>query len=164
MKTENENGTNGAAWRLSRQGDQLFLESREAPGQTAVTAVWLRPVTGRGAEVAFVDAARKEVLTLSGLSELDSDSRALAEEELKRNYLVSRITRVQCARSFFGTQYWDVETDLGPRRVAIKSDNCNAVWVGPDHLVLRDTLGCRHEINPYSALDPHSRAEIDKVM
>jgi len=33
-----------------------------------------------------------------------------------------------------------------------------------DHLVLEDTLGCRYEIKPFSALDARSRAEVSKVI
>jgi hypothetical protein len=152
----------GAEIRLQREGGELMLT---ADGKKrAVQAVWARPVTTRGGDIAFLDKDKKEALMIADLAALDPVSRALVEEELTQRYLVARITRVLRTEAIFGTQYWQVETDRGERRLAFKSDNRNAVWIHADHLVLRDTLGCRYEIKPYSALDPHSQAEVAKVL
>ena len=150
--------------RLVRDGDQLFLEAADGNGRKAVRVVWARPVTDRGSEVSFMDKDKKEVLRLASLADLDSASRALAEEDLAKRYLIPRILRILRTEAMFGTQYWQVETDKGERRFALKSDNRNAVWIGPDHLILRDTLGCRYEVNPFSALDLRSRQEAEKVL
>ena len=153
-----------AGMRLLREGDQVVLEVVATGVKTPVQIVWARPVTARGGELSFLDKDHKEVLMLADLAALEPASRALAEEELARRYLVARITRVLHTEAMFGTQYWHVATDRGERRLAFKSDNRNAVWITGDHLVLRDTLGCRYEINPYSTLDPESRAEVEKVI
>ena len=58
----------------------------------------------------------------------------------------------------------EVETNLGERRFALKHASKHAIWLTDDHLVLKDTLGCRYEIKPYSALDVRSRAEVEKVL
>jgi len=150
---------------LLRREDQVFLRFHRGGTQTPVKVVWARPISGRGDEVCFVDPAqKKEVLMLESLEALDPASRAIAEEELSRRYLVPRITRVIRATASFGVRYWHVETDLGERRFALKHASKNAVWVSEEHLVLRDTLGCRYEINPFSSLDPRSRAEVERVI
>ena len=142
-----------------------MLRREDADAEVPVKLVWVRPISGRGGEVACLDPKKKtEVAMLSSLAALDPDSRRVAEEELGRRYLVPRITRVLRATANFGVRYWHVETDLGERRFALKHAAKNAVWITEDHLVLRDTLGCRYEIKPYSVLDRASRAEVEKVI
>ena len=143
-------------------GALLLVRGGEPP--VPVILVWARPISARGREIVLLDEARREIVMLPGPEALDPESRALAAEALEQAYLAPRILRVLHTETVFGTQYWEVETDRGARRLAIKSDNRNAVWIDPDHLVLRDTLGCRYDIQPYSGLDARSRAAIEKVM
>lgn len=150
--------------RLLREHDQIFLWRDGEADRTPVRPVWARPITARGREVSFLDRDKQEVLMLESLDLLDSDSRRIAEEELEKRYLSPRVTRVIRTRANFGVHYWYVETDMGERRFALKHASKNAVWVSDDHLVLRDTLGCRYEINPFSGLDPRSLAEAEKVL
>jgi hypothetical protein len=149
--------------RLRRENGRLLLERAGGP-DLPVTLAWARPITARGREFVLLDEAKREVLMLEGPESLDAASAALAQEELAGAYVIPRILRVLRTETVFGTQYWDVETDRGPRRFAVKSDNRNAAWVDADHLVLRDTLGCRYDIRPFSALDAASHAAVEKVM
>jgi len=150
-------------YRLTRRGDRVMLHA-DGDEPVAVRIVWARPISARGAEISLLDDQKREALMLSGLDDLDADSRAIAEEELAKRYFIPRITRVVSAVANFGIRYWRVETDLGERRFALKQASKNAVWLTDDHLVLRDTLGCRYEIRPYADLDERSRAEVEKVI
>ena len=149
--------------RFLRQGDTVVLR-RGDDGDTPVKLVWARPVSRRGGDICILDRDKREVGMLRGLDELDDESRRIAEEELSRRYLVPRITRVVRTSANFGIRYWHVETDRGERTFALKQASKNAVWIDDDHLMLRDTLGCRYEIRPFSELDLHSRAEVEKVI
>ena len=71
---------------------------------------------------------------------------------------------ILCATANYGIRYWHVETNLGERRFALKHAGKNAFWLTDDHLMLRDTLGCRYEIRSFSALDPRSQAEVQGVI
>jgi len=150
--------------RLSREGDALFAVFPDAQPKKAVKLVWVRPISARGRDISIIDREKKEVLMLASLDELDPDSRALAEREIAERYILPKITRVISATAAFGIRYWHVETNLGARRFAMKNASKNAVWVTDDHLLLQDVLGCRYEINPYSALDARSRVEVEKVI
>ena len=57
----------------------------------------------------------------------------------------------------FGTRYWEVETDRGPRWFALREPGKNVTWLDDGHLVLRDTAGNRYEIVDVTALDGASR-------
>ena len=151
-------------FRLLRRGARVFIQFADSDVQKPVKLVWARPITGRGGALSLLDDKKKEVAMLENLDCLDGESRRIAEEELGGRYLIPRITRVIRASANFGVRYWHVETDLGVRQFALKNANKNAVWVSDEHLVLQDTLGCRYEVKPFSALDPRSRAEVDKVI
>jgi len=151
-------------FRLTKDGDQVFLQFADSDAKTRVRLVWVRPISARGSEVSFVGPDKQELLMLNGLDALDPASRKVAEEEITRRYVFPRVTKVLSATAHFGVRYWHVETDLGERKFALKNANKNAVWINKDHLVLTDTLGCRYEVKPFSALDPRSRAEIEKML
>ena len=162
--------------RLVRRGDEVFARFVGDGDDTPVKLVWARPVSARGGEVCIMHrkptdgadrdggAGTREVLMLASLDCLEPESRRVAEEELGRRYLVPRITRVYRTSAHFGVRYWHVKTTLGERRFALRHASKNAIWITDDHLVLRDTMGCLYEIQPYSALDATSRAEVEKVI
>jgi len=154
----------GQEFSLVRKHDQIFLRYTDGREELPVKLAWARPISGRGREISLLNDKKKEILMVESLDELDPDSRAIAEAELAKRYLVPQITRVVSTAPHFGSRYFRVETDLGPRRFVLKDPNKNATWVTNDHLVLRDTLGNRYEIKPFSALDARSQAEVDKVL
>ena len=148
---------------LVRKHDQVFLKRADG-SEVSVRVVWTRPISGRGREISLLDEKKKEVLMLENLDLLDPASRSIVETELEKRYLVPRITRVISTSAHFGSRYFRVETHLGPRHFVLNDPNKNVTWVTADHMVIRDTLGNRYEINPLSGLDARSRAEVDKVI
>ena len=149
---------------LVRKDSRLFLVRDDGTDPIEVTLAWARPISGRGGEVSLIGPDKKEVLFLNSLAELDGESRRVAEEELARRYLVSRIVRVYATEARFGDRYWDVETERGRRRFVMKDPNANIIWAGDDSLIIRDTLGNRYTIESLEALDPASRAQVLKVV
>lgn len=150
--------------RLSRRDGQVYVRFKCKDDLIPVKLVWARPISARGGEISLVDKDKSEVHMLDSLTDLDPESRMIAEEELDTRYLVPRITRVVRADASFGVRYWHVETNLGPRRFALKNAAKNAVWLDSEHLILQDTLGCRYEVKPFSELDTKSKAEVEKVI
>jgi len=149
---------------LLRKGDQVFARLGDRSEEIPVKLVWVRPISGRGREISVVGKDKKEIMLLSDSGCLDPDSRAIAEEELERRYLVPKITKVTRTESTFGNRYWDVETDRGLRRFLVTDPNVNVLWLTDDRLVIRDTFGNRYEIDSFSALDKRSKTEIEKVI
>jgi hypothetical protein len=158
--------TNGAPARirLLRRGDAILCDAGDGREPRPVKLVWARPVADRGGPLSVLAADRHEVALLGGLDELDPESRQIAEQELAARYLVPRITRVIKTRAVFGMRYLHVETDRGERRLAFKDATRDAVWITDDHVMLRDTMGCRYEIRPFSGLDPVSLREARRVL
>ena len=150
--------------RLRRRGDQILLDSGDGQEGKPVKLLWARPVAGRGGPLSVMDNDRHEVALLDGLDGIDPESRRIAEEELAARYLVPHITRVIRTRACFGIRYLHVETDMGERSFAFKDATRDIVWINDDHVMLRDTMGCRYEIKSLSELDPASQREARRVL
>jgi len=150
-------------FRILRRSDQVFVRLSTGD-EKAVKIMWARPVSGRGREVSLVGRDKRQVRMLRSLDVLDPESRRIAEEELENRYLVPKIRRVRRVRINFGNRYWDVETDRGPRRFLMKDPYKNVVWLGPDRLIIKDSVGNRYEIEALSALDRASRARVAVVI
>ena len=105
----------------------------------------------------LLDDKGTEVATVMELDALPLEQRHLLEEALRERYHLVRIVRVDDVDVLFGTRYWSVETDRGPRTFALREPGKNVTWLGERHLVLRDTAGNRYEIPDIAELDPRSR-------
>jgi len=148
---------------LTRKNGCIYARNGRGE-EVKVKILWLRPLSGRGREVSLLDTGNKEVALFASIDELDEESRAIAQAELDRRYLVPRILRVKEATARYGSRYWDVETHLGDRRFILKNATKNALWMSSEHLVLRDTMGNSYEINPFSGLDARSRTLVEKLL
>ena len=149
--------------RLLRKLDRVFLRSDDGTDQP-VRLAWARPVSGRGSSIAILDEKKKEIVLLPDLAALDPESRRVAEEELCQRYLMPKIRQVIRTQAHLGTRYWEVETDHGPRHFVVRNPNRDVLWLTDDHLVLRDPLGNRFEIESLAALDARSRTAIERVI
>ena len=140
---------------VARDG-RLFARSAESGDEVAVTVRYLRPLTSR-AEIVLLDDKGHEVVTMMTTDGLPAEQRRVLEDALRDRYHLVTITRVVEVDVLFGTRYWTVETDRGPRRFALREPGKNVTWLGDRHLVLRDTAGNRYEILDTDALDGRSR-------
>lgn len=150
--------------RLRRKGDQILFDTGDGQEGRPVRLLWARPIAGRGQHLSILDEKRNELGFVDGLDALDPESRRIAEDELAVRYLVPRITRVIRTRACFGVRYLHVQTEIGERKFAVKDATRDIVWLNDDHLILRDTMGCRYEIKPFSGLDPVSQREARRVL
>ena len=149
---------------LRRKLDQVLAKSEGCEEEKPVKILWARPISGRGKEISVLGLDKTEVALIGSLAELDPDSRRIAEEELERRYLMPHITRVIRAEANYGNRYWDVETDRGKRNFVMKDPSVNVTWLTDDHLVIKDALGNRYEIESLSALDTASQAFVQRVV
>ena len=150
---------------LRMKAGRCMLRFKGRAEETAVNAKWLQPLSGRGGAVTFVDAKKREVAMTEDLACLDRDSRAVAEEALGQAYLVTRITHVRQTRTHFGTRFWEVDTDRGPRTFAMRNPYANVTFADDnDRVIVRDTMGNCYEIESLADLDRHSRYQVEKVI
>ncbi len=153
------------AGRLWREDGKVLYQAPDRNKPEAARVLWARPLSGRGGPVSVMMAGKKrELAYFESLDNLDPESRRVAEEELADGLILPRITAVRRVRPRFGNYYWDVETDMGPRRFLLTSPENNSFHPRPDVIVVKDVAGNCYEINPVSGLSPESLREIDRVL
>lgn len=108
--------------------------------------------------IALRDGGGRELGVLRHLREVPPAARALIETELRRRYFLPQITAILSVTERFGSTEWDVETDRGPRRLAMRQINEAITEVSPERYLLTDVEGNRYEVRDLEALDPESRA------
>ncbi|MCJ7752620.1 MAG: DUF1854 domain-containing protein [Armatimonadetes bacterium] len=95
---------------------------------------------------------------------LDSDSRAVVEQELERRYLHPVVKSVRSLKQYFGLVVAHFETDRGPREVTLRDIRDNVVYLGQSRLLLTDAEGNRYDIPDIMSLDATSRALLAEVL
>ncbi|MFW6161238.1 MAG: DUF1854 domain-containing protein [Planctomycetota bacterium] len=145
-----------ATVRFRREGQRLRLE-RDGTW-LEVTLVRLFPLTEPDGWVAVLDEEGREVGILLDLGKLRKGSRAAAEEELQRRYLVPEITRLlECKPLRHHMMRWVVETDRGPATFTTRNLRDQIKEPSPRRLSLIDVEGNRYDIPDINALDLDSR-------
>lgn len=142
---------------------RLELTRPDAEVAVSVTVRYLRPLTGRR-EIVFLDEHDHEVVTVESMDALTGAERRIVEDALRERYYLAVIERIERIDVQFGTRYWNVDTDRGPRWFALREPGKNVTWLSERHLVLRDTVGNRYEIPDVAALDRRSQRWVDQML
>lgn len=150
--------------RLKRRNGKTFARVNGSGKDVPVRVAWARPLTGWGREVVLVDEKKREVAMLGSLDLLDHDSRHAAEEAIHERYIVSTIHKVNATKTHFGVRFWDVDTDRGRSRFAVKDPSRSVLHLTDDRMLVRDTLGNSYAIGSLAALDQRSRDLIENVV
>jgi hypothetical protein len=122
------------------------------------------PLSKPGEYLSFLDSKSEEIILVRRLSDLTNESRAVAEQELKRRYLTAKIQAITGVKQEFGVTYWHVETDRGPRDFVVQSLSESCAWLSDSHLLITDVDGCRFEIEDREALDEASKRFLGQVL
>jgi hypothetical protein len=146
---------------LFKKADQLFVRTPET--ELPVTIALARLSKGLNSEIAILNQER-EFAMLDSLDDLDYSSQQLAIEEIQKKYLIPEIIRIIKTEVFLGNRYIHTETNYGSRCFIVKNPCVSIHMVSPDGMFIRDTIGNLYRISTLSALDKHSRKELDKVM
>lgn len=144
---------------VTERGGRLYVKRPGTEEEVAVSVRYLRPLTSR-TEIVFLDEKGREVATLASVEALTPEQRTLVEPMLRERYHLLTISRVREVDVRFGTRYWRVDTDQGPRWFTLREPGKNVTWLTEQRLVLRDSVGNRYEIPDVSALDAASRSRV----
>lgn len=122
------------------------------------------PLSCAGQYIGFADERDRQIAIVKDLNSLDPDSRRLVQEELRRRYFTAKIRSVDEVKEMFGVVQWRVTTDRGPREFIVRGMRESVFEIENSHLLIVDVDGNRYELPPLEALDPRSRALVEKVM
>jgi hypothetical protein len=146
---------------LFKRGDQLFACVQE--DELPVTVVLARFSKGFQSEIAILHQEH-EIALLDGIHELDEASQKFALEELQKNYLIPKISKVNKAEVFLGNRYIHAETGSGERCFIVKNPFVSVRKIPQDGLLIRDTIGNMYLIDSLGALDKHSKKQLNMVL
>jgi len=101
------------------------------------------------------------VRDIAGLNE---ESASELERELQFRYFLPRVTRVDSVKFKSDLWLWELQTHLGPTRLAMRNLHEHLQYPGGGRVVLTDLNGKRCEIADWRALDAHSRRQLEEVL
>lgn len=118
-------------------------------------------------ELAYIsirDDKDAELGIVRDVGELDPESAAELERELQLRYFLPKVTRVDSVKSKSGLWLWELQTHLGPTRMAMRNLHEHIQYPGGSRIILTDMNGKRCEIADWQALDPHSRKQLEEIV
>lgn len=105
-----------------------------------------------------------EIGIVRDLDELDEESRMELERELQFRYFLPRVTRVDSVKQKTDLWLWELQTHLGPTRLAMRNLHEHMQFPGGGRIILTDMNGKRCEIADWQALDAHSRKQLNEIV
>ncbi|BBI31540.1 DUF1854 domain-containing protein [Cohnella abietis] len=109
-------------------------------------------------------AKGEELGIVRDLAELDEESRMELGHELQLRYFLPRVTRVDSVKQKSDLWLWELQTTLGPTRIAMRNLHEHMQFPGGGRIILTDIYGKRCEILDWHALDSHSRMQLTDVI
>ncbi len=122
------------------------------------------PLSQPGKYLSLQSGKGEEIALVESLEAFTPETRAIAEEEIRRRYLTAKVRTIMDIRTEFGVTYWHVETDRGPRDFVMQSLAESCIWLSDTHLLLIDVDGNRFEIPDRSLLDATSKTRLASVL
>jgi hypothetical protein len=108
-----------------------------------------------------IDGKRdKEIGIIEDIGKLDAKSREILKVELKREYFMPTVTKINSMSEFHGIMKFDVETDKG-RRIFETRYREDIRKLSGTRIIIRDADGNRYEIKNTRELDQRSMTLID---
>jgi len=125
------------------------------------------PLAAPGEGIALMSADGHELAWIERLADLPAETRALVEEEFARREFMPEIRRIVSVGGYATPSAWQVETDRGPTRLVLKSEDDIrrlSALRGPGALLIADADGIHYLIRDRDALDAHSRAILKRFL
>lgn len=135
---------------------RLVLTDADGQRSVGVDPVRAFPITDPTRNVAIVDAEGRELVLIDDLDTLPADLRTAIDREFARREFIPVIARIQKVHGESHPTEWDVQTDRGPVKFTVNSDD-DIRRMGPNRALIVDTQGVRYLIHDVARLDPASK-------
>ncbi len=142
---------------------RLVLIDSEGVRHVGVEPVRAFPLSEPQRWIALLDANGHELVLITDLDTLTPENRQALEEELRRREFVPVLRRIVRISSDSPPCEWDVETDRGPTRFTLDSED-QIRRLGSERVLITDTRGLRYLIPDIRALDPQSRLRLERYL
>lgn len=134
----------------------LVLIDAQGLRHVGVEPVRAFPISDPGRGISLCDAEGHEVAWVEDVSDLPPELRQVLEDELAQRAFIPVLRRIVRASSESPPSDWEVQTDRGPTRLTLHSDE-DIRRLGPHCALIIDAQGLRHLIPDLRALDAASR-------
>lgn len=142
---------------------RLVLTLADGARHVGVEAVRAFPVADPTRHISILDADGREAIAIDDLRQLDPDVRQVLEEELTRRHFLPTILRIVQVKGRIQPTEWEAETDRGPVRFTLKSDE-DVRRMPNGRVIIADAQGVRYMIPHVDALDAASRRHLDRYL
>ncbi|MEA2552837.1 MAG: hypothetical protein QOJ65_1013 [Fimbriimonadaceae bacterium] len=122
------------------------------------------PLSGPDGFIAIQDGSKVEVGILKSLEGMDSDSRALVEQILDRQYFTPKVQAIRSVKAEGGMWHFVVETQRGPAEYYVRNWRDSAHEIAPNRWLVHSVDGQRFEIPTVESLDVQSQALLDQLL
>lgn len=152
------------AWKIRLDPfGRLVLTDQDGVETAGVMPVRAFPISDPGRWIVLCDAEGRELACIADLDALEPDTRELLAQELERRHFVPVILRVAQVSSYLEPAEWEVETDRGPTRFVLKTED-DVRRLGPYSAMIQDAQGIRYLVPDTRDLDPYSRRAVDRYL
>jgi len=134
-------------------------------GVTHVGVVPVRafPIAAPDEGLSIVSPDGHELTWVERLSTLPAALRALLEEELASRDFAPRIQRINEVSTFSTPSTWSVDTDRGPTRFVLKTED-DIRRLGEGRLLITGGHGVSFIVSDRMALDKHSKRLLERFL
>lgn len=145
---------------VSDEWNRLTLIDADGQSYLDVRIVPLFPITEPARWISICDAGGQELTCIDDLANLPVKTRAIVDAELARREFLPTIRRIVHVSGNSEPCEWQVETDRGPTRFTLQSEE-QVRRMGANRVSVTDSNGVRYLINNVAALDRKSRRVVD---
>lgn len=142
------------------QWGQLVFIGADGQKHSDVNPVALFPISTPDSWISIRSAEGTELVCLEDPQALPTHVWKLLREELSRREFVPEIRRIVRVSGNSEPCEWEVETDRGPTRFVLKSED-DVRRIGDQQIVILDAHGTRYHIPDLSAVDVKSRRIVE---
>jgi hypothetical protein len=142
---------------------RLVLISGDGERHCPVEPVRTFPISDPDRWIAICDSEGRELVGVADVNALPADLRGVLERDLARREFVPQVRRILRVPVDAEPTHWEVETDRGPTRFTLNS-NDDVRRLGPHRALVIDSHGIRYLIDDVRELDHLSRRIIERYL
>ena len=142
---------------------RLVLTQPDGQEHVGVVPVRAFPIGHPHGWLVLCDAEGRELCCIEDLADLPQAPRALLEDELARREFVPVIRRVRNVSSYLEPAEWEVDTDRGPTRFVLRTED-DVRRLGPYRALILDAQGVRYLVPDTRELDAYGRRAVERYL
>jgi uncharacterized protein DUF1854 len=142
---------------------RLVLIDAHGHRHVGVEPIRAFPLTDPAHWISICDSSGQELVCVEDPALLSAGVRQMLEEELAQREFVPVIQRVVRMKSEAAPYDWEVETDRGPTRFVLNSDD-DVRRLGPHSALMIDAQGIHYLVSDIRSLDAASRRILERYL